>query len=445
MMRFKKYFNEIKQYPSAIIGSIMIAILVLTAIITVIVIPYEDAVRYWQGGEILAENPRNAQPVWQDWFTSQDLTRNQVLDTRDNSDYKTTTDLNGVREFEIELPIDYQYDTFPRELNLFLSTDYEETRPRATVEWITPDGREFELDSFSVSGDHNLRINQLSDLRRELDGESPRVGLLADPDAEGLTPLRGEHKIRVTGHIFEEEASLNARSVVYGQVFGAAGTDHRRRDLGFGLLWGIPVALVFGVLAAVVTTVVPLIIAAIGVWYGGKVDAMIQRLTEVWMIIPLLPLLVLVGMFYSRSLWVMLLVIILKGLLSAQIKTYRSMFLQVKEEQFIEAAKAYGTSDKRIIFLYMIPKIIPTTIPNFVIGIPTYVFLEASLAMLGLGDPLLPTWGKILEDAWGQGALYMGQYYWAVQPAILLMITGLSFAMTGFALDRIFNPRLRRE
>jgi peptide/nickel transport system permease protein len=82
-------------------------------------------------------------------------------------------------------------------------------------------------------------------------------------------------------------------------------------------------------------------------------------------------------------------------------------------------------------------------IPGLVAGIPAYVFLEASLAVLGLGDPVLPTWGKVIQDAQSNGALYMGLYYWVLEPAILLMITGLAFAMLGFALDRIFNPRLR--
>jgi peptide/nickel transport system permease protein len=91
----------------------------------------------------------------------------------------------------------------------------------------------------------------------------------------------------------------------------------------------------------------------------------------------------------------------------------------------------------------MIPRILPVLIPTFVTLIPTFVFLEASLALLGLGDPVLPTWGKILNDAQGQSALYHGYYYWVVAPAILLMLTGLGFAMLGFALDRIFNPRLR--
>ena len=67
----------------------------------------------------------------------------------------------------------------------------------------------------------------------------------------------------------------------------------------------------------------------------------------------------------------------------------------------------------------------------------------ASLTLLGLGDPVLPTWGKVIEDARAQGALHNGQYYWVLQPAALLMVVGLSFAMVGFSLDRVFNPRLR--
>jgi peptide/nickel transport system permease protein len=63
--------------------------------------------------------------------------------------------------------------------------------------------------------------------------------------------------------------------------------------------------------------------------------------------------------------------------------------------------------------------------------------------VLGLGDPVLPTWGKVISDARSNGALYGGLYYWVLEPAILLMVAGLAFALLGFALDRIFNPRLR--
>ena len=126
-----------------------------------------------------------------------------------------------------------------------------------------------------------------------------------------------------------------------------------------------------------------------------------------------------------------------------RLRSYRAVFLQVKESTYIEAAKAYGASNYRIIFLYLIPRMIPLLIPTLVSAVPAYVFLEASLALLGLGDPVLPTWGKVINDAYSNGALYKGQYYWILEPAVLLMITGLGFAMLGFALDRIFNPRLR--
>jgi len=95
------------------------------------------------------------------------------------------------------------------------------------------------------------------------------------------------------------------------------------------------------------------------------------------------------------------------------------------------------------VFRYLIPRILPLIIPALIALVPTFVFLEASLAVLGLGDPVLPTWGKIIQDAFSQGALFNGFYYWILEPAALLMIAGLGFALVGFALDRIFNPRLR--
>ena len=134
-------------------------------------------------------------------------------------------------------------------------------------------------------------------------------------------------------------------------------------------------------------------IAAFGVWFAGWVDGIIQRITEVNMILPFLPILIMVGTFYSRSIWVLLGVTILLSIFGSTIKTYRAVFMQVKESPFIEAARAYGAGNFRIIMSYMVPRIIPFIIPQLVILVPTFVFLEASLAVLGLGDPTLPTWG----------------------------------------------------
>jgi peptide/nickel transport system permease protein len=242
---------------------------------------------------------------------------------------------------------------------------------------------------------------------------------------------------------FEPESIVNAEFVMHGQVFGWAGTDHMRRDLLLPILWGIPIALAFGLLAALGTSVLTMIIAAIGTWYGGIVDGIIQRITEINLVLPFLSILIMIGTFYSRSIWIILGATVALSIFTGGIKQYRAIFMQVKESTYIEAARAYGASDKRIIFRYLIPRIIPLLIPGLVSAVPAFVFLEASLALLGLGDPVLPTWGKTINEAYSNAALYRGWYYWIVQPAVLLMITGLGFASLGFALDRVFNPRLR--
>lgn len=274
-------------------------------------------------------------------------------------------------------------------------------------------------------------------------GVNANIGLFATSDQENPKPVKGDYQLVIEAVTFEKESTLTAELVVYGEVFGLAGTDNLRRDLLLPLQWGIPVALAFGLLAALGTTILTMTIAAIGTWYGGWVDSLIQRITEVNMVLPFLSILIMVGTFYSRSLWTILGVTILLSIFTGSIKSYRAMFIQVKESTYIEAAKAYGASSGRIIFLYLIPRMIPLLLPGLVSSVPSFVFLEASLAVLGIGDPVIPTWGKTINEAWINGALYKGYYYWILEPAVLLMITGLGFAMLGFALDRIFNPRLR--
>ncbi len=447
MRALRQALSRMAQYPSAMAGLTIISLLLLVAVGSVIGIPYNQAVDLWRGEDnVWREHPRNARPIWSGWLSQGSLPPTIITDSREVETRETRFD--GGRIVEIPLAFDFDYDGFPAEINLFLEAEYEEVRPHLSMLWTTPDGREIPLRPRRVeSRSHRESISQDSHLRDwRLDGLPPEIGLFGEPrDDPSAIPAvaRGRHELLLETVLFEEDAALEARLVVYGQVHGLAGTDHRRRSLLVALLWGAPVALAFGLLAAVGTTVTTLLIAAIGVWFGGFIDATIQRLTEVSMILPMLPVLVMIGTLYSSSIWLMLGVIILLGIFSAAVKVYRAMLLPLRDAPYIEAARAYGASNARIILRYMIPRVLPVLIPGFVTLIPTFVFLEASLAVLGLGDPVLPTWGKILNDAQEQSALYHGRYYWVLQPAGLLMLTGLGFAMVGFALDRIFNPRLR--
>jgi peptide/nickel transport system permease protein len=446
MKNLLRSLKEISRYPSAILGLAIIALLVGLAIYTVITIPYSEAIRLWRGGEdVWGQNPRLAPPAWFNLFSRVQRSETFVLDSRDPELSTKTLETFAPDSAEVTIlyTFDYPYDEFPQELTLFFEAQYVTKTPHASLTWYTPDGREIRLGQFPVRRAETYRFAQDERLVRRLRGVLPQVGLFAKPDTEPAVPLKGTYSLQIRANLFEADSDVDARLVAYGQLHGFAGTDHRRRDLSVALLWGIPIALSFGLLAALGTTITTMLIAAFGVWFGGWVDQTIQRITEVNMILPFLPILIMVGQFQSRSIWVLLGWVIALSIFGGAIKNYRAIFMQVKESPYIEAAKAYGAGNMRVIVRYLVPRIIPVMIPSLVTAIPAYVFLEASLAVLGLGDPVLPTWGKVINEAYGNGALYNAQYYWVLQPAILLMAAGLGFALVGFTLDRIFNPKLR--
>ena len=375
------------------------------------------------------------------------LSRKTALDPGDEDHGKSRTENsdrsgNGISAQDIVFEFDYQYDGFPAELSLFFTSTFTTARPNVEITWITPDGREILMQNLTIRASESYRISQDTRLPRRLNGAHPEKGLFADP-ANPDKVLKGTYRLVVGCLTFEPGSNIEATFILYGKLHGFAGTDHLRRDIGVALLWGAPVALSVGLVVAVGTSLSTMCLAACAVWFGGWIDWIIRRLNQIVMIIPLLPILIMIGLFYSRSIIVMMGVTALLGIFGSGILTYRSMFLQTKTAGYIEAARAYGAGSFRIIFRYLIPKVVPVLIPGFVTQVPSYVFLEATLAVLGLGDKDLPTWGKLLNDAYSEGALLTGHFYWVVEPAVLLILTGFGFAMVGFALDRIFNPRLR--
>ena len=444
MKRLRSTLKELTAYPSAVVGLVIIIALVGISIFTLIAMPYDEAVRLWRGGEEVWYNyPKTAGPAWTDIFRRQSLPATIIVSTEDGTVEKTVNPVTEeMTEVAYSFVFDYTYDGFPQEISLFVSSEFQDKNPHVEVTWITPDGREIRIGSVQAETKMSYRISQDKNLVRRLDGQLPHEALFADPENPEVA-VQGTYTMEISAMVFEEGSDVDAELVVYGQVHGLGGTDHRRRDLMVALLWGTPVALAFGLLAALGTTVTTMIIAGVGTWFGGWVDEGIQRITEVNMILPVLPILIMVGTFYSKSIWLMLGVLVLLSIFGGAIKAYRAIFLQVKEAPYMEAARAYGASNTRMIFSYLIPRIIPMLIPQLVVLIPTFVFIETSLAVLGLGDPVLPTWGKMIFDARSNGALYQGLYYWVLEPSLLLMITGLAFSLLGFALDRVFNPRLR--
>ena len=448
MNALKNSFREIMRYPSAIAGLVAVLALVVVAVYAMIAIPYSKAIALWRGGEeVWYANPKFAPPAWINLFRSKKLPVSFHANSADGGMEKVVTPgSGGTATVKISYTFDFEADAYPQELMIYFTTTYQDKLPFASISLFTPDGREIRVADTGIAHQQDIRFSQQDRLVNRYGGGQQQYvmqGLFSDPKAATPTSLKGKYQLVITGTTFEAGSDINADFVFHGLVYGLAGTDMYRRDLMVALLWGTPVALAFGLLASLGISIATLIIAAVGAWYGGWVDEIIQRITEVNMVLPFLPILIMIGTFFNRSITTILGATILLSIFGGTIKSNRAIFLQLRESMYIEAARAYGASNMRIIFQYMIPRMIPLIIPQLVSGVATCGCLEATLAVLGLGDPTLPTWGKIINDAESNSALYQGYYYWILEPAALLIFTGLGFALLGFSLDRIFNPRLR--
>jgi peptide/nickel transport system permease protein len=446
-LRLKNAFRTLARYPGAIVGLTIILILCVISIYTIIAYPYKQTAKAWRGDSFAwIENPTYAQPVWVNWFRKDDLPESIVLNSRDPAAGKTDTPVSkDMREVSFTFAFDYHSNSFPQEIILFFEATYNEKKPLVNLVWSTPDGREMDLGNYSVTNSQTSYLFLDEKLKRKLKTNFVEHGLFGDPNSQEPVALQGPYQLKITAFVFEDGADVNAKFVLYGKVWGVAGTDGLRRDAMIGLLWGTPIALSFGLLAALFTTITTLVIAATGVWFGGWVDGLIQRLTEINMILPLFPTLLLVYTLYTKSFWVLLGVTVLLSIFGSGIKNFRSLFVQIKELPYFEVARAYGASDWRIIFRYMIPRIGAIVIPQLVILVPSYVFLEAGLAVLGLYDPLTPpTWGQLVMDGLQHG-IQQGAMHLALEPAFLLLLTGYAFLLLGISLERVFEPRLRER
>jgi len=170
-----------------------------------------------------------------------------------------------------------------------------------------------------------------------------------------------------------------------------------------------------------------------------------MRFQEFMASIPSLPILILMGAYFGGhiKLWQIVVLLVLFGWVGIA-RVARSMALQIKEQTYVEAAKALGAGTGRIIFKHMVPQLLPYAFAQMALSVPSAVLSEASLSYLGLGDPTAVTWGQILHDAQVAGAAVNGYWWWVIPPGLAIALVGLTFVLIGTALDRVLNPRLKR-
>jgi peptide/nickel transport system permease protein len=209
-----------------------------------------------------------------------------------------------------------------------------------------------------------------------------------------------------------------------------------------GVIVGIRWALIIGILTSVITVLVGVVFGVTAAYFGGAVDWLLSRLYELIYLMPVLPFLIVIAAIFKPSIWTLIIIICL-FFWSGVYKPVYSMALQIKEETYVEASRALGSSKWRIIFKHIIPILLPYSFAVMALSIPGIIVYEASVSILGLGDATKVTWGQILNDALNQGAVINQLWWWVVPPGLMIALMGMSFAFLGTALDKILHPKLK--
>jgi peptide/nickel transport system permease protein len=217
------------------------------------------------------------------------------------------------------------------------------------------------------------------------------------------------------------------------------GTDNIGRDVFSLMVHGTKVSLLFAFGAAGVSLVMGMVLGGIAGYYGGIIDDVISRLSDAFLIIPRLFLIIVIVALFGSQLW-MVVFIIGATLWPANARIMRAQVMSLRSRGFVQAARVAGGGDGAIIFGQIAPNSLGPVLANSVLQMAYAVLTEASLAFLGLGDPNVPSWGQILHS----GQNYLSSAPWLmILPGLALAVLLLSLHLVGTALVEALNPKLR--
>jgi peptide/nickel transport system permease protein len=231
------------------------------------------------------------------------------------------------------------------------------------------------------------------------------------------------------------------------------GTDELGRDMLNLTVHGARISMTIGLLATVITVVVGVGIGIMSGFLGGRWDAFLMWVTDVFLVLPNLVLaialapilLALVGdnaeLFGIRA--TLLVIVVVIGLTSwaTTARVIRSQVLSLKERAFVDRARVIGTGSGRIMRRHILPNIVNLIVAQSVLTFAYAVFTETSLAFIGLGDPFSPSWGQILNAAQAAGAPGLLAWWYIAPPAVCVVLVVVSFTLVGNALDDVLNPK----
>ncbi len=226
------------------------------------------------------------------------------------------------------------------------------------------------------------------------------------------------------------------------------GTDQLQRDILSRTVYGTRVSLVIGLVATAVSMGLGTAVGLFSGYWGGWKDEVLMRVTDVFLVLPWLVLMIVLATLLPGGPSVLKVVFVI-GITgwSSTARIVRAQVLSLKERAFIERARSIGASDGHIITRHIFPNVFPLVFANSILTVALSILSESTLSFIALGPPptKVVTWGNILYDAYTKNAIYNEQYVWIVVPGLCIVMVVLAFTFIGYALDEIFNPKLRRR
>jgi len=219
------------------------------------------------------------------------------------------------------------------------------------------------------------------------------------------------------------------------------GTDYLGEDVLSEIIYGARVSMLVGIIVAFLATAFGTIVGVVAGYYGRFVDEGLMRATDIVLILPSLPLMIILAAYLGPSLQTVILVLtVTTWPLVARV--VRSQTFSLKERPFTDSERVAGASDFRIITKILIPNLATIIAANAVLMVTTAIVGEASLDFIGLGDITVVSWGTMLY--WAQSyAIFNGAWWWVMAPGICIVLVGLGFVLISVSIESVFNPRLR--
>ncbi|MBI3167533.1 MAG: dipeptide/oligopeptide/nickel ABC transporter permease/ATP-binding protein, partial [Chloroflexi bacterium] len=219
------------------------------------------------------------------------------------------------------------------------------------------------------------------------------------------------------------------------------GTDDAGQDVLTNFIYGARVSLAVGFFAAFISIVIGGVFGLVAGFFGGRWENFLMRFTDIMLVIPDLPLTVVIVALTKPSLWNIIFVIGILGWTTTA-RVVRSQTLAVKSRKFVLRARAIGASKYHILIRHILPLVLPILVVQAVLAISLAILNESTLSFIGLGDPTAPSWGQMLNFAFGRGAMSVGAWWALVVPGFGIVWVVLSLTLLGQGMEQVLNPRL---